>query len=66
MLRNCPEDLGALLFGAPKGGCFDQGLFSNVVFVFFVVPQNTGIYGIQKGLFSKFCLMGPWLSWFRG
>ena len=51
------------LFGVPKGGCFDQGLFSNLhlaVFAFcvvFVAPRNTGICSLERGLFSSFHLV---------
>ena len=41
------------LFGAPKGGCFDQGWFSKCHLVVFVVPPNAGIYSIKKGVVFK-------------
>ena len=43
-------------FGAPKAGCYDQGLFSNFhlvvseVSMVFVVPRNTGIVSINRGV----------------
>ena len=42
----------------PKWGCFDQGLFYSV---FFMVPQNVGIYCIKKGVVFKMPYRG-----FRG
>ena len=41
--------------GAPKGGCFDQGLLSKVHLVVFVVPRNIGIYSSEKPRIRSGC-----------
>ena len=48
---------------APKGGCFDQGLFSKISsrgFHFLVVPRNTGVVKKKWDWCQDFITRFPW------
>ena len=60
--------------GAPKGGCFDQGLFQKFISWFSWLPwfswfleslEIFSIWTFLKGMFQKFIVWFLWFSWFR-